>query len=130
MSLEILTNHMWAIILLIRLAELAFQACPDLSADTDTVTNLDGSHLVADFNGLANDLVADTNGERAVAPSASNGVNVGTTHTAALDLDINVTIFERFGLELWQWLGERSLGALHASCVPLSSQSRSICSGP
>lgn len=91
---------MRAVVLIVGLAELALQAGLDLSADTNTVSNLDGRHLVTDFDRLANDLMTDANGERAIAPTASDGMNIRAANPAALDFDVDITVFELFRFEL------------------------------
>ena len=93
---------MRAVVLLIRLAKLALQARPDLSADTNAVPDLDGAHSVTDLNGLANDFMANADWKRALSPSASNSVDIGATNAAAFDLDVNVTVLELLRLELWK----------------------------
>ena len=92
---------MRAVVLLIRLAKLALQARPDLSADTNTVPHLDGAHFVTDLNGLANDFMANADWKRALSPSASNSVDIGAANAAAFDLDVNITVLELLRLELW-----------------------------
>jgi hypothetical protein len=52
----------WAVVLIVALALRAFQACPDLSTDTDSVAFLDGLDGVSNSDGLSDDFVADTNG--------------------------------------------------------------------
>jgi len=94
------TDHVRAIIFLIGFAELAFQACLDLSTHTDAVPNFDSCHFVPDLDSLANDFMTDADGKGAVSPAAGDSVHIGTTHTATLDLDINVTVFERLWFEL------------------------------
>ena len=91
---------MWAVVLLVRFAKLAFQTCQDLSSYPNTVPNLNGSHFVSDLNGLANDLVTNADWKRAISPSASDGVNIRTANTTALNLYVNITIFEWLWLEL------------------------------
>ena len=91
---------MRAIILIICFAKFALQTSSNLSADTNAISNLDGGHLVADFNGFTNNLMTDTDWKWAVAPTTSDGMNVGTTNTAAFDLDIDITIFKFLGFEL------------------------------
>ena len=91
---------MGAVVLLICFTELALQACLDLSAHANAVSNLDRGHFVSDFDGFTNDFVADANGERAVSPSASDGVYIGSAYTAALNLDVDVPVLEWFWLEL------------------------------
>ena len=50
---------MGAVVLIITLALLALQARPDLSTDSDAVTDFDGLDLVANLDGVANNLVSD-----------------------------------------------------------------------
>lgn len=54
------TDLVRAIVLVIRFADLALKASPDLGADANTLTNLDGADLGTGFDDLANDLVTDT----------------------------------------------------------------------
>ena len=91
---------MRAIVLVICFAKFTLQTSPDLSADTNTVSNLDGGDLVANFDGLANNLMTNTDWKWTIAPTASDGMDIGTTNTAAFNLDIDITIFELLGFEL------------------------------
>lgn len=91
---------MRTIVLIIGLAHFALQASPNLSANTDTVSDLDGRYLFTNLDGLTNDFVSDTEWERGFSPAAGDGMDVGTAHTAGLNLDINVTIFEGLCFEL------------------------------
>lgn len=59
-----------AVVFLVSLAVAAVQVGLDLGTDTDAVADLDSLDVLADLDGLANDLVADANGERALAPAA------------------------------------------------------------
>ena len=58
-----------AVVLLVSLALITVQVGLDLGTDTHTVANLDRLDVFADFDGLTNDLVADTDRERALAPA-------------------------------------------------------------
>ena len=49
-----------AVVLLVSLAVAALQAGADLSANTDSVADLDSLHVFADLESSANDLVANT----------------------------------------------------------------------
>lgn len=91
---------MRTVILIIRLAKLALQTGTDLSANTNAISNLDGCHLVADFDSLANDFMTDTDGERAVAPTASDGMDIRAADSAALNFNVNITVFELLRFEL------------------------------
>lgn len=92
---------MRAVILIVALALFALQTRPDLCSHADSVADFDGLHFVTHFDGMANDLVTDTDWERTVAPSTVNGVDIGTADTAAFDTDIDVVLVELLGLELW-----------------------------
>lgn len=96
------TNLVWAIVLVVAFALRALQAGPDLSTDADTVALLDGLDLGADLDGLADDLVADADGQRCTTPAAVDCVNIATADTAALDLDVDVVVAEDLGFELEQ----------------------------
>ena len=104
---------MRAVVLVIALAILAFQARRNLSANTNTVANLDGRHLVTNFDGFPNDLVSDTKGQWGFSPATGDAVDVGTANTAGVDLDVDITVTERLCLELHRdfehmsglWLG-------------------------
>jgi len=67
---------------LARLAVATGKVCSNLGTNTNTVADLDVLHLGSDLDGLSNDLVADTERERNLAPSSGDGVNVGTADTA------------------------------------------------
>lgn len=68
--------------LLVSLANIASQVGPDLSTDTNTVADLDGGDILADVNGLANNLVTDTDGSRAVTPAASDSVDLSRSKSS------------------------------------------------
>lgn len=91
---------MRAVVLVVSLAELALQAGPDLSSNTNTVSNLDGCHLIADLDSLADDFVTDADWERAFAPTASDCMDIRAADAAALNLDVDVTVFKVLGFEL------------------------------
>ena len=55
------TNHMRTVIFVVGLANLALKTSLNLSADTDTVTDLAGGYLVASLDHLANNLMTNTN---------------------------------------------------------------------
>ena len=67
---------MWAVIFLVSFAELALHTRSDLSTDTNAISNLDGSYFGANFDGLANDLVANADWKWTITPTTSDGVNV------------------------------------------------------
>lgn len=94
---------MRTVILVVRFAELAFETGPDLSANTNTVSNLNGGDLVADFDGLANDFVADADGERAVAPATSDCMDIRAADTTALNFNVDITVFKFLRFELGMW---------------------------
>ena len=53
------TNLFGAIILIVRLAHLAVQACPNLGTHANTITNLNRRHFIAHFDCLADNFVAN-----------------------------------------------------------------------
>jgi hypothetical protein len=53
---------MWAVILIIALALLALHARPDLSSNTDTVSDFAAGHLVANLYSATNNLMANADG--------------------------------------------------------------------
>lgn len=67
---------MRAVVLIVAFAFLALQTGPDLSADTNAVANLDRRHLVTNFDGLANNLMPDTERQWCFSPAACDGVDV------------------------------------------------------
>ena len=91
---------MRAVVLVVSLAELALQAGPDLRSNTNTVSDLDGCHLLADLDSLTNDFVTDADWERAIAPTASDCMDIRAADAAALDLDVDVTVFKFLGFKL------------------------------
>jgi hypothetical protein len=58
-----------AVVLLVSLAVAAFEARADLSANTDSVADLDSLHVFADLEGAANDFVANTERHGGVTPA-------------------------------------------------------------
>lgn len=70
------TNHVWAIVLVVRLALLTLQARPNLRTATDTVADLASCDLRSDLDGLAYDFVANADWESGFTPATSDGVNV------------------------------------------------------
>ena len=98
---------MRTVILVIRFAKLALQAGADLGANANAVSDLDGGHLVANFDSLANDFMTNADWERAITPTAIDCVDIGATDPAAFNLDVDVAVFEllRFELILLSGLG-------------------------
>jgi hypothetical protein len=56
------TNQVWAVVLIIALALLALHTRPDLSPNTDTVSDFAAGHLVADIYSATNNLMANADG--------------------------------------------------------------------
>ena len=121
---------MWAVVFLISLAQLAFQTRSNLRTDTDAISNLDGGYFGANFDGLANNLVANADWKWTVTPTSSDSVNVRAANTAAVDLDVDVIFFKLLRLELRNRLDMMSTAMSRAiDCLLLSSQNHSTCSG-
>lgn len=95
-----LTNLMRAVVLIIRLAHFTLQTRPDLSANADPVSHLDSGDFVADFDGLADYLVAHAKGQVGLSPAAGNGMDIRSADPAAFDLDVDVPVIEWLGFEL------------------------------
>ena len=79
-----------AVLLLPGPAVLALAARVDHAADADPVTHGVPGHLGADLGHPADDLVADDQRIRDLAPLAAHGVNVGVADSRVADLDENV----------------------------------------
>lgn len=98
---------MRTVVLVVGLAKFALQTGTDLSANTNTVSNLDGGHFVADFDRFTDDFMTNANWERAFAPTASDGMDIGAADTAALNFDVDVAVFELLRFELEVQSGRR-----------------------
>ena len=96
---------MRAVVLVVRLAKLALQTGTNLSANTDTVSNLDRCYLVTDFDSFADNFMSNADWERAITPAASDGMDIRAADSAAFNFDVDVTIFELLGFELEMWSG-------------------------
>lgn len=94
------TNFVGAVVLLIRLTEFTLHTGTDLSANTDTIPNLDRLHFAADLDRLANDLVADTDRQRAISPAACDGMDIRATNSAGIDLNVDIVLLKFLWLEL------------------------------
>lgn len=103
-------NGVRAVVLLIRLAVVAGQIRSDLSTNAHAVADLHGFDFGADFDGLANDLVTDADGEWAVTPSAIDCVHVAAAYSAAVNCNVDIVVFEVLELEL-QWKKRQSVSA-------------------
>jgi hypothetical protein len=93
------------VVLLVSLAVVTGQVCPNLRANSNTITNFDSLHFGAYFDCLPNDLVTYTQRSRKFAPSSADGVNIRATYPASVDSNINIIVFERLEFELYrrQW---------------------------
>lgn len=91
---------MRAVVLVGALADVALEAGPHLGTDTDAIALLDLRHVLADLDGLADNLVADAQRTLELAPAARDGVHVRPADAAALDLDVDIVIAKGLGLEL------------------------------
>lgn len=61
---------------------------------------LDGLDVLADLDGATDNLVTNTEWERSLTPTTSNGVDIRTTDTTSVNGDVNVAVLERLELEL------------------------------
>src|SRR5436305_4907502 len=75
------TDQVWAVVLVIALTLLALQARPNLSPNTDTVSNFATGHLIANLYSATDNLMANADGQRDLAPSAVDRVDIGGTDT-------------------------------------------------
>ncbi len=98
---------MRTVVLVVRLAKLALQTGTNLSTNTNTVSNLDRCYLVTDFDSFADNFMSNADWERAIAPAASDGMDIRAADSAAFNFDVDVTVFEllRFELEMWSGIG-------------------------
>lgn len=86
--------------LVLALALRTLQTRPNLCTNTNTISLLNlRSNILADLDGLANDFVADAQWTFEFAPTTGDGVNVAATNTAGFNLDIDVAVLERLGLD-------------------------------
>lgn len=98
---HLLTNHMGAVVLVVRLALLTFHARLNLSSNANSVTRLEPLNLRSDSENLSNYFVA--NADRCnceISPSSGDGVHIRTTHATTFALDIDVVFFKDLGSEL------------------------------
>lgn len=65
-----------------------------------SVANLDGRNILSDFDSTANNFVTNTQRQRNLSPTASDGVQIRSANTACINGDINVSALERLKLEL------------------------------
>lgn len=91
---------MRTIILLICLTDAALQTSLDLRTHTNAITHFHGRDLGANFHRFANHLVAHADREGALAPAAADGVDIGATDAAGVNLNVYIIVFEGFGFEL------------------------------
>lgn len=90
-----------AVVLLVILAVVAGEVGADLGSNTNTVSDLDLGNLAANLDGLADDLVSNTEGKGNIfSPSSSYGVDIGSADTAGVDGDINIVFLERLERKL------------------------------
>lgn len=89
-----------AVRLVVVLALAALEARPRLGADADALAGLDQGDLGADAQGLADDLVADGQGEVLVAPASGDRVDVAAADAARLDLDLYIIVAKGLHVKL------------------------------
>lgn len=71
-----------------------------MGAYSDALALLNALHTVANVDSLANNLVSDTQRPLVISPAAGDGVDIGATDSAHLDLDVDIVGTEWLGLEL------------------------------
>jgi len=91
----ICVDHVGAVVLLVRLAVYALSARPDLSTNTDSVALLELGDLVTDLENSSYNLVAHAKRKGCLAPSTSDGVNIGTTDTTSINSNVDIVLLER-----------------------------------
>jgi len=79
---------------------LTCQVGANLSTNTNAVADFDVLDLVTDLDRTADNLVADAERERCLAPSTGDGVNIGAANTAGVNGNVDVFILKRLELEL------------------------------
>lgn len=100
MSVPLLTNHMWAIILVVTLALWTFQARPNLSTHAHSIPSLDRLDFGSNLDGVADDFVTDCQRHGSLAPPSIDCVHIGPADTATFNLDVDVMVTELLGFEL------------------------------
>jgi hypothetical protein len=101
LNLRLLTNHVRAVVLIVRLALGTFHARLYLGSNTNTVTWLDSFDLGSNSQDLANDLVA--NADRRVSnlpPTSRDCMDIRATDSTAFVLDIDIVILKDLRCEL------------------------------
>lgn len=74
-----LTNLVRTVVLVVRFALWALQASPDLSSNTNTVSDLDGGNFGANLDGLSDDFVTNAEGvggKITAGPTSSDAVDI------------------------------------------------------
>jgi len=89
-----------AIVFICALTLRALEAGPHLSANADSVASLDALNIVSHLDGLAYNLMADTQWALVLSPTARDSVDVRAAHTAGLDLNIDVIGAKWLGRQL------------------------------
>src|ERR1700753_3130283 len=84
----------WAVVFLISFAIHTCQICGNLCSYADSIANFDILDVGAYTDGFADDLVPDSKRRWKVAPAASYGVYIGSTHAACINSNVNVVIFK------------------------------------
>lgn len=77
------TNLLWAIILIISLAQLAFQAGRDLGSNTNSVSDFYRLDLWANLDGFSNDLMANRKWKGCFTPASVYRVHIRTRYVSA-----------------------------------------------
>lgn len=100
----VIQTHALTVVLLAVLTLMARseppQAAIPLRADAHAVAHADVLDVLAHAHRLADDLVAHRQRVRRVAPAVAQEVQVAAAHAAVRDLDVDVVLLPRLGLDL------------------------------
>lgn len=90
-------NQLEAIVLVSGLASSALHAAPDLGTDTDSVADLELSHLRTDPGHISDNFMSHNEGKPRVTPTLGQAVHIGAANATVSDGKLDVLIQE----DLW-----------------------------
>lgn len=96
---------MRAVVLIIGKAVLALEAGGNLRSDSNAVSNVHSRGVGALSDYVSHNLVPNTKGQRARAPTARDLVYIATTNAAGFDCNIDVAVLKRLRCKLSSRLG-------------------------